>query len=152
MPNDTLGPPKPVGIALVPCDNVYMDSSGKQALVGLFNRIVVPRFPAVKGKMCVYAAITEVYPKTTCKIDIVHAETDAPVFQAEGDMDGLDIDPTTICDLVFELRNVCFREAATYYVRLFGNNQILLQRPFELVTSVNPNTNEDKEGKDEPGR
>lgn len=134
MSDDHIGPPKPVGIALVICDNVYLDSSGKQCLVGLFNKIIVEKFPARKSKMCVYAALTEVYPNTTCKIDIVHAETDEPVFQAEGEMDDLVVNPTTICDLIFELSSVTFGESGAYYVRLFGNNQILLQRPFELLT------------------
>lgn len=148
MPSDNPIPPKPVGIALIPCDNIFLDSTGKQALVGLFNRMSVPTFPVIKGKMCIYASMTDVYPNTRCKIDIVNAETDEPVFEAQGSMDEPGLIPTTICDFVFELNNIIFREPGTYYVRLFGNDQILLQRPFQLMLLQENKGDEDDEQHD----
>ncbi len=136
----------PVGIALVPCDNIFTDSTGKMALVGLFNRISVPKFPIMKSKICIYASVTDVYPETQLKVDIVNAETDIPVFAAEGPMDDSGLSPMTICDMIFELHNVIFVEPGTYYARLFGNGTILLQRPFELVIATRDKPSEEKEG------
>lgn len=138
----------PVGIALVACDNIFTDSEGKMALVGLFNQISVPKFPVIKSKMCIYASMTDVYPGTSCKVDIVNAETDLPLFAAEGEMDQSGLIPTTICDLVFELHNVVFSEPGAYYVRFFGNGKILLQRPFNLVLASRKKTTDEEDEKE----
>jgi hypothetical protein len=136
-------PPRPVPIALVICDNVYRESGGKQALVGLFNRITTRRIPAVHARLCVFVSLTEVMPGTTCKIDIVHAETDEPVVSAHGPMPR-EAGPIAILDMQFKFENLVFKEAGRYYVRVFGNDQIVLQRPFEVVLI------EGRNGDDEP--
>jgi hypothetical protein len=138
MPDGSAEPPRlsavpPVGIALVICDNVYFDSTGKRALVGLFNRISAPTFPARHHKLCVFVSVTEVLRSTECKLDIVHAETELPILQMGGPMP--ERPPTTVFDMVFEVRELVFPEPGTYYVRFFGNEQILIQRPIEVVSS-----------------
>lgn len=124
--------PKPVPIALVVCDNVYTEPGGKQALVGLFNRISARKFPAIHPRLCVFVSLTEALPGTKCKLDIVHAETDEPVLAAEGPMPR-DLGPIAVWDLVFRFENVHFKEPGKYYVRFFGNDTIILQRPFEVA-------------------
>ena len=74
----------PTGIALVLCDNVYHDSHGKRALVGLFNQITSTDFPAVQPRMCVMVSLTSLRPQTECKLDIVHSETEEPVVEMGG--------------------------------------------------------------------
>lgn len=125
--------PKPVGLALVLCDTVYVEQVGgaKRALVGLFDRISARRFPAVHHKLCVFVSLTEVRPGTTCRLDIVHAETDKPVVNLSGPMPLSE--PIQIWELVFTLHDLEFPEPGIYYVRLFGNDQIVLQRPISVV-------------------
>jgi hypothetical protein len=126
--------PKPSPIALVVCDNVYVDSTGKRALIGLFNRIHAPsEGPIVQRRMCVYISMTEVYPGTRFSIDIVHAETDQAVVRAESPSAPAGTDPTTIFDFQFQLNNLKFPEAGSYYVRFLADNEILLQRPIQIV-------------------
>lgn len=133
MPEDrsSMDRPPPVGIALLVCDSVYQERSGKRALIGLFDCITATKFPVSHSRMTIFAAITDIRPNTSLKIDIVHGETDEKVFEATGPPPD-ETTPTKIVDLVFEIDGVKFPEAATYFVRLFGNGQILLQRPFEL--------------------
>ncbi len=123
--------PPPTSIALVVCDNVYQESGGKRALVGLFNQVFSTEFPAHHHKVCVFVSITSLRPGTICKLDIVNAETDAAVVSVQGPLP--DDQPTTVCDLVFELRNLVFTEPGTYYVRFWGNDHILMQRPMEVL-------------------
>jgi hypothetical protein len=133
--------PKPVGIALVLCDNVYTESAGKQALIGLFNRIMAKKFPATHPRLCVFVSLTEVMPGTKCQLDIVHSETDEPVVRIEGPMpEGPG--PIAVWDVVFPLETLVFMEPGTYYVRFFGNGQIILQRPFEVVLIDGRNSHE----------
>lgn len=132
---------KPSPIALVVCDNVYTEPGGKAALVGLFNRITFSRFPAKHPRLCVYASATDFRPNTVIKLDVVHSETDHVVAAVIGSPP--DPNPTTICDFTFSLRGLVFPEPGRYYIRLWGNEHLLLQRPFEVVL-VTGNTKEDE--------
>jgi hypothetical protein len=117
---------------LVVCDSTYQSSDGKLALVGLFNRVSAARFPATHPKMAIYVSLTDARPGTRCKLDIVHAETDKPIIEAEGPLPG-EAEPTTIIDLNFELNGVTFPEPGRYYVRFFANGYPLLMRPFDVT-------------------
>ncbi len=128
MPSTT----KPSPIALVVCDNVYQESGGKTALVGLFNTLRARSFPATHGRLSVYASVTDIRPNSLVKLDIAHSETDQVIFSVEGPPPS-GTEPTTICDFTFEINNVTFPEPGRYYIRFYGNGQILLQRPFEAV-------------------
>ena len=121
----------PSPIALVVCDAVYTEASGKAALVGLFNRITAARFPASHPQLCVYVSVTDVRPNTRFRLDIVHSETDHQVVSLQGPPPQ-GTDPTVICDFNFALHTVVFPEPGMYYIRFWGNDQLLLQRPFEL--------------------
>ena len=123
---------KPVPIALVVCDNIYRESGGKTALVGLFNRITSAKFPVRHPRLCVYVSVTTARPDTRFKLDIVHAETDDPVAVLQGPPpEGAD--PTTICDFNFSFSNLEFKEPGRYYIRFWGNEHLLMQRPFEVA-------------------
>lgn len=124
--------PAPVPIALVLCDNVYQASNGKQALVGLFNRIVASSFPAVHPRLCAFVSITSVRPNTNCEFDIRHAETDELVISLEGPAPS-DFGPTTVWDAVFELQPLTFTQPGKYFARFLGNGHVLVQRPFEVI-------------------
>ncbi len=124
--------PHPVGLALVLCDSVYKDSSGKRALVGLFNVISAYKFPATHPRMVVYVSVTDIRPNTSLKLDIVHGETDEPVFHATGPAPE-EHGPTAIFDYVFEIEGIVFTEPGTYFVRFWGNDYPLLQRPIQVV-------------------
>lgn len=121
---------KPVALALVICDSLYRDQSGKRALVGLFSRILARDFPAPHHKMCVFVSLTEVYPGTTFEIDMVNAETDQPVFHAKLPPPPQTFGPSEIVEIDGEFQNLVFPEPGTYYIRFFANDEILIQRPF----------------------
>jgi hypothetical protein len=128
----------PGAIALVVCDSVYESTDGKRALVGLFTKISARQFPTVHGKLCVYVSVTNVKPATACKVEIVNGETDQTIVSAEGPMPDAN-DPLAIWDLVFEFRNLVFPEPGKYYVRFFGNDHLLLERPFQVDKLSAPN-------------
>ena len=145
------GLPAPTPIALVLCDNVYKASNGKQALVGLFNRVVATSFPAIVPRLCAYVSITSVRPNTTVEFEIVHGETDEPVIRVNGPAPSSLGDPTTVWDAVFEMEPIVFPTAGRYYARFLGNGQTLVQRHFEVIdaNSLKNEQNEENEDVDE---
>ena len=122
---------KPSPIALVVCDNVYREAGGKTALVGLFNRIVANRIPVTHPQLCVYAAVTDTRPGTRFRIVVEHGETGEVVAELQGPPPEK-AGPTTICDFVFVLRGLKFPKPGTYFIQFWGNEHLLLQRPFEV--------------------
>jgi len=123
---------KPSPIALVVCDNIYQESGGKTALVGLFNNIKARKFPVTHARLCVYVSVTDIRQNTKFRLDIVHSETDQPIVNLQGPPPK-GADPTSICDFRFQIENAIFPEPGRYYIRFFGNDHILLQRPFEVT-------------------
>ncbi len=130
--------PPPTTIALVLCDNVYRATNGKQALVGLFNKIVASTFPAVQPRMCAFVSITSVRPTTNISLEIINAETDEQVICVKGPAPS-GPPPTTVWDLVFELPPLTFPTPGRYYVRFIGNNDVLAERPFDVVPAEGKN-------------
>lgn len=122
---------KPAPIALVVCDNVYREPSGKKALMGLFDIVFAPKFPAAHPKMCIYVSVTDIRPNSKLRIDIVFGETDEPLLTIAGDVPK-NVDPTAIVDLTFNINNLVFPKAGTYFVRFWGNDHCLLMRPIKV--------------------
>ena len=125
---------KPSPIALVVCDALYQDPSGKAALVGLFNRLVAAKFPATHPQMCVYASVTEVRTGTKFRLVIEHAENGRRVAElsAEPPPEAA-MNPTTVLDLRFVLQGLTFPEPGRYYIQFWADDRLLLQRPFDAV-------------------
>jgi len=123
----------PVGVALIICDSFYRDvPGGKPALIGLFNNITAAQFPARHSRLCVYASVTEVRERTKVRLDLVHSETEAQVVNLPGPpMDG--VSPLQIIDMNFDLRGPVFPTSGLYFLRLWGNDHIVLQRPITLI-------------------
>jgi hypothetical protein len=125
--------PKPVLIALVICDDVYeQPQGGKKALVGLFNGITVSAFPAQHGRIAVLVSMTDLKPNTTCRIEIVHGESENVMLSAQGPVPSTPGGPITIYDMVFRFDNVIFPQAGTFFVRFWANDHLLVQRPIEV--------------------
>lgn len=123
---------KPTPIALVVCDNIYQEPGGKTALVGLFNSIGAHTFPVTHSRMAVFASMTGVRNKSIAKLEIVHGETDQTIIEAKGLLPVED-DPVGVVDMNFIFNNVVFPESGTYYIRLWGNDHLLLMRPFTVT-------------------
>jgi len=123
----------PQAVALIVCDNVYTEPSGKNALVGLFSQINASRFPAVHSRMAVYVAVTDVRPNSVGRLEIVNGETDEPVVGIQGPIK-VD-DPLAIVEMVFVLEQVEFPEPGLYFVQFSANDHPLLSRPFRVIKS-----------------
>lgn len=136
---------KPTPIALVVCDNIYQEPGGKTALVGLFNSITAHSFPVRHPRLAVFASVTGLRKGSTAKLEIVHAENEKVVVSAHGPFpEGTD--PVTVADLNFIFSNVTFPEEGTYYIRFWGNDHLLMLRPFE-VNLIKQRGNRDAENK-----
>ncbi len=123
---------KPTPIALVVCDNIYQEPGGKVALVGLFNSINAQKFPAKHPRMGIFASVTGVREGSTAKLEIVHAEDDSVIVSASGSFPK-GTDAVSVVDMHFVFNNIVFPEPGIYYLRFWGNEHLVMMRPFNLV-------------------
>ncbi len=123
----------PIGLALVICDSLYRDVPGnKPALIGLFSNVTAGTFPATHARMCVYASVTEVRENSKFRLELSHSETDESVISVAGPpMDG--VSPLQIIDMFFDLSALTFKTPGLYFMRLWANDHLVLQRPVSLI-------------------
>lgn len=123
---------KPSIIALIVCDNIYVEPGGKLALVGLFNNISAREFPASHSRLAVFVSVTDLRPNSKGRLEIVHSETDQNVVHAEGAF-GKEVSPLTVFDMNFLLKDLVFPDPGAYFIRFWVNEHLLVQRPFNVV-------------------
>lgn len=127
---------KPSPIALVLCDSIYRDeTTGKTALVGLFNNISARELPMVHPRLSIFASITGLRENSHVKLEIVEAETGESVASANGPMPP-GANPLTVADMSFVIGNIEFTNQGLYYVQFWVNDHLLFCRPFRVKLTV----------------
>lgn len=135
---------KPNLIALVMCDDIYVDPAGKIALVGLFSDILTNHVPCKHGQIAVYVSVNGLRPGSKGKLEIVHGESEHnPIFVAEGRFPD-ETGPLDVLDMQFIVNNIAFPLAGKYFVRFWGNDNLVGMRPF-YIRVVKEGTPEHKE-------
>jgi hypothetical protein len=124
---------KPAAIALVLCDAIYQEISGKTALVGLFSNIIAQKVPVVHSRLAVFASVTGLREGSHAKLEIINAESEQPIATASGPFP-TGTTPLTVADLNFVFNNLVFPEEGQYMVRFWANDHLLMQRPFQVST------------------
>lgn len=125
-----MGLPLPVGLALVACEGFDRSPNGNLNLKGILNRIESDTFPLLLPQLCVYAALTDIRPRCQCKLDIIDGATDEPILS------GLEFEApqvqqamgTGVCEIAIDFTPFPISRSGVVLVRLFANDQLLLQR------------------------
>jgi hypothetical protein len=124
---------KPNLIALVVCDEIYVEPSGKIALVGLFSQIFAKKFPCIHHKMGIYVSVSGLRPGSQGKLEIVHGEAETtPLVAAEGRFPD-NAGPLDVLDMQFILNNVPFPAPGKHFIRFWGNQFLIAMRPFHVI-------------------
>ena len=114
--------------AMVICDGVWQDPyTSKFTLIGTFSSIGGRTFPLVHPIMSVYVSLTDGRGKLPVRIELVDVdEQREPILGMSDDVDFFD--PRMIFEGVFQAMGVVFPEAGEYRLKLFANNEFLIER------------------------
>lgn len=128
MPEEKLGPPAPMVLAMVVCDAIYQEPFTKKCtLLGTFSTITARRFPVVHPQLAVHVALTDGRGNVRIKLALVGEEgASPPLFAGEGVIHFAD--PRVVAELNFQLNNVGFPSPGAYRFQLFANDQLLMER------------------------
>lgn len=129
----TKGTSTPFILALLLCDSVIVDeTSKKKTLVGIFDRILVRRFPSKHHPITIYARLTDAEGLYDFRIEYVQIETDKRL--AEGKITGVSI-PSRLQkhDLILQPPPVPIPEPGEYEFRLWANDRYIGRVSFVAV-------------------
>ncbi len=117
----------PFPLALVVCDNIYIDPyNGKRTIIGTFSAIGVQSFPLTLPILAVYIALTDGRGQINLRIDLVDVDEEKSLFSAESLVEFPD--PRLVIEVSFAAQNIVFETAGEYRLRLFANNDFLMER------------------------
>ena len=128
MPEERLGAPAPMVLAMLICDAIHQDAATRKCtLLGTFSTINVRTFPAVHRQLAIHVALTNGHGKTRIRLSLVTGSEDqSTLFSKEGVIEFND--PRAVAELNFQLNNLKFEEPGEYRLQLFGNDELLMER------------------------
>jgi hypothetical protein len=75
---------EPVFLALLTADRVITEKNEKKGIIGTFNRLGSPRFPATFPPWWIYASATNLVGDHTFSLDILGDDGERKIFSANG--------------------------------------------------------------------
>ena len=136
----------PYPLAMVVCDAVCRDSAGKLTLVGTFGLIAATDFPAKHPAFTIYVSLTDGHGIVRLRVQLVDTdEQREPVFEIDGEVSFED--PRAVHEICFEIKNIVIPAPGEYRLKLFANNEFLIER---RIVVVGPNDAHEQRESDEP--
>ena len=129
---------KPEPIALIVCDQVITDQkTNKKSLIGVFNNISAANFPCHHPALSIFVSVTDGPDRTRAAIRIVKEDNqhdpleESVVFESSGEIQFPN--PLVVVELIFEIVNLQFAEPGRYRIEFRCDDEIVLQRPFQVT-------------------
>lgn len=123
-------------VSLLICDQVIDDKlSHKKSAIGIFNTILVPKFPTAIHQMAILASVTEITGRTEMELRLVCDKDNEVLFSGKGAVDAPN--PLAIVDLLFSMQGVKIPAEGQYAFELLSGAELLGRRRF-LVRSRPP--------------
>jgi len=114
------------------CDDVRREDNGKLMLLGLFEVVGAPKYPAVHARLFVVNRWCKGEGRFAQKIRIASSIDNAMILQTQPQPFSLkDIDSNHT--LISEFNNVRFPVPGKYWVEVFLDDQLVLNYPLMLV-------------------
>lgn len=124
-------PVKPLGIALMICDQVITEAgTNKKSLIGVFNSVSARQFPCRHSRFCIFISITGGHGKARTQVRCVNEQMEKTIFGAEGEI--AFANPNNVVEAVFEFNNVVFPSPGLHCIEVLSNDEMVLQRRFNV--------------------
>ena len=112
------------------CDDVRQERNGKFMLIGLFDAVAVPAFPAVFQRICVVNRWCCGEGEFTQRSRFLQADSRAVLVEGKDVKVRLPDSEATATSVEFFL-NVRFQEEGTYWVEILIENDLKLRYPLK---------------------
>jgi hypothetical protein len=128
-------PVRPTCLALVLCDAVERDASGRATLSGVFQDVTVERFPAIWGPFCVWLQVTNGHGMLSMRLRLEHVPSDRIEIEpvAEARFSFRFDDPRRILEYDSRFHNIVLYLDGEYRMTLLEDGIAIMRR--SLVVS-----------------
>ena len=127
MTNELSLPP-PACLAMIICDHIWQDpATGKRTILGTFNELCSPTFPAIHLNLAIYVSLTEASGTMSFRTRIVDVNDErAPVFEANETLKFPG--PQAVMDFDIKIETLEFPEPGDYRIQLFVGGEFITER------------------------
>lgn len=124
-----------MGLALVVCERVIIEQgTGNKTLVGVFNAITSPVFPAVHPFLSIYLSLTNGSGSKNVELRLVRG---AGVVIAASSTVEFDT-PNAVVEIIYRFRNVAFLEPGMHSFEVYADEELIFESRFQLVRLTTP--------------
>jgi hypothetical protein len=124
--------PHPSLNAMLICDLAIQEqATGKTSVIGVFENISAPQFPARCGFVFVYAKIGDAQGEYRLRLELVRLEDMAIIGQ--GQLSATFANRMVPSELVFQLGGLAFERPGGYEFRLYANDRWVGSKPLRLA-------------------
>jgi hypothetical protein len=126
---------KPIGIALIVCDQIIQDaSSGKRSLVGIFNSLKAASFPATTKHLSIYASLTNINGNVPMELHCFNETHEEAIVAVpfNGSMDN----PNNVLDVAFDFDEFSFPKPGLYCFEIRAVEEIILSTRLNVIQVV----------------
>ena len=119
--------------AMLICDRIITEViTNKKSLIGIFENIMVGKFPCVHHSLSVYVNFTDALGKYDFKLELVDVEENKVLNTAE--LRGVNIeDKLSTSEIVFNLQGIQFAHPGKYEFRIYANARFFGAKSFTII-------------------
>lgn len=115
--------PIPSVVAMLVCDQVITEwGTGKKSLIGIFESVIVPAFPAAI-KIGIYAKLVDAEGNYGVLIRLVNLKDESKVAEMQAEAKG--VKREAAWELALNINGIILPEAGKYEFQLFANDAFL---------------------------
>ncbi len=147
MPEKRETTPPPLLLAVLVCDQIIRDAeTGKASIIGAFENINAPKYPARHPWLAFFCQLTNGRGKIRISVRLVNVEKDDEVI-FEGAADCQFRDVREIANLIFNIGGIVFPQPGEYRFQILAGTEFLGERRIicsQMKLPSEPDGNEQK--------
>ena len=129
-------PPTPSVKAILICDQIIHEyGTNKKSLIGIFEEIHLPRFPARYPRIAVYVNLTDAHGRYALELRLVSSSDGGQL--GVGQTPPVQIDnPLKTCEFALQIQNLQFPQPGKFEFHVLANNELLATKTFTVRKAV----------------
>ena len=124
-------PPTPAVKAILICDQVIHEhGTNKKSLIGIFEDIHLPTFPARYPRIAIYVNMTDANGEYVLEMRLLSDKGDEI---GRGSTPKVKIDnPLATCEFALQIQNIVFPDAGQFEFQIYANGDFLASKAFRV--------------------
>ena len=125
----------PIGIALLPCDNIIEDiRTRKKSMIGIFSQIHAESFPYTMPSMNILVSMTGCIGEFPCTLVCEYVGDHTQIFNVNCAISAKS--PMDVVDVVITMKSITFPMPGRYSLKVMVDDIPIMMRPLSVFTKA----------------